>query len=1085
MNPIQVKTLIDVLTPTPNTSNPVNNPNSSEYELSLFKNSPYVSRSELVNYLNDRKHCFTAVSLNCQSLRAKFDEICILLQYLSENSVLPSAICLQETWLSDKDDTSSFDLNKDFGYNMIDKPLSCSSHGGLIIYLQKNFEPVILPSYDSAVFENQFIRIKLNGDSKKNICIGNFYRPPKTEKFTETECIKTFSTEFCALLDQYSKSSSHIMFAGDYNVDLLQVNENGLVINHFDNIMSQGFIPSITLPTRFDSFHGSYSLLDNILIKSNINLPKYSAAILSAKISDHLACFISVDFPTSSKTNKKPPKFITIRKNTPVQTNKFISYLASEEIKNQFLSEVHSNPNTVYENLHSTLNKGINECFPEKKVKFDRHKHKHNEWMTNGILKSIAVRDEIYVDFVKETDRNRRNALKSTLDNFNVIMKDLIKKAKQNHIKSIFERSKGNLKKTWKSINEVLNRNKDYKAFPDNFIIDGTETSDKGKIANAFNNFFTDIGTNLASTIPPPTSNVTFTDFLSAKSKLDFHFINIDRDTILKAIDSLPSKSSSGFDSISSSLLKSIKNEICDVLTSLINLSFEQGIFPDKLKIAKVTPVYKKSDIHLIDNYRPISLLPAISKVFERIMHNQLYDYFTDNNLFFSGQYGFRSRHSTELASVELVDKILDIMKSGEIPISIFMDLSKAFDTLDHNILLHKLDHYGVRNNSLKLFQSYLSDREQFVLFDGVSSERKTIRTGVPQGSILGPLLFLIYINDISSASSIFCTTSYADDTTLTASLNDFKSENCSLSSSINNELSKISDWLIVNKLSLNISKTNYMLFYKPLKIVPEIQLHIRSQSLKPVKEFIFLGLTIDSQLTWKPQIDKISNKISKVTGVLARFRNILPKEILITLYNSLILPYINYAILTWGFSNTKRVLKLQKKALRIITGSKFKAHTDGIFNDLKLLKVDDIFFRGIFKFCFQLSHKLLPSNLNSFSLTKGSHRHDTRQRSAIRPASNSKIYISACVRAGIIKIMNFISDTYDPSYKYPQEDFITNFSNDKLLSLPKLSLANFIDKIDLYTLQGYSAYVKNKLLENYDTTPCSKPNCFSCGRST
>ena len=196
-----------------------------------------------------------------------------------------------------------------------------------------------------------------------------------------------------------------------------------------------------------------------------------------------------------------------------------------------------------------------------------------------------------------------------------------------------------------------------------------------------------------------------------------------------------------------------ISYDILDILTLIINQSLCTGIVPHSLKIAKITPIYKKDDIHITDNYRPISLLPIISKVLEKVVFLQLYDYFDKNNLLYDSQYGFRKLHSTELASLEFTDKIINNLDQGKLPLAIFLDLSKAFDTIDHSILIHKLHYYGVKGTSLDWFKSYLYNRTQFVQYNDCNSSQSKITTGVPQGSILGPLLFIIYMNDIATVT--------------------------------------------------------------------------------------------------------------------------------------------------------------------------------------------------------------------------------------------------------------------------------------------------------------------------------------------
>ena len=371
---------------------------------------------------------------------------------------------------------------------------------------------------------------------------------------------------------------------------------------------------------------------------------------------------------------------------------------------------------------------------------------------------------------------------------------------------------------------------------------------------------------------------------------------------------------------ISTNLLKEISPIIAEPLSLIINQSLSTGIFPSKLKIAKVIPLHKKNEKDLLDNYRPISLLPSISKVFERIVYNQLYSYLTTIGILFKSQYGFRKSHSTETAAIELTVTLLQNLDNGEIPIAIFLDLSKAFDTLDHAILLKKLEHYGIQDTPLNWLTSYPSNRLQFVQMGDVLSDTLPISTGVPQGSILGPLLFLLYVNYNHLASNKFNAILYADDTTLVGPLCSFKynrniNDNNNISNHINAELNEISEWLSCNKLYINAPKTKYMLFHFPQRRITDIDLSLKinDQRIDRVHEFNFLGTIIHETLEWTRHIDKVANKISRTIGIINKLKHVLPVYTLKTMYDALIVPHLNYNILLWGF-NSNRMSKLQQQ---------------------------------------------------------------------------------------------------------------------------------------------------------------------------
>ena len=609
------------------------------------------------------------------------------------------------------------------------------------------------------------------------------------------------------------------------------------------------------------------TLIDNFLYKISHRLLKTSAGIILSRISDHLPYFVSLDYVNIKLKNVT--KFIQVKQQNASNLNNFKAELSRTNLLTNFDLSIDADPNRNYDILEHTITSAINKHLPTKTIKFNKHKHKKSNWITQGITKSIKYRDMLYRK-LKETNPycQQHETMVINLHTYNNILKRSIRKAKADYYYSRFEKYKNDMRNTWVTIKEINSRESKTN-FPESFLINNVLTKDKTIIANGFNTYFANanIGYNLASKMKK-NSNTTYDDFLSNPSLSSFTFQPITEETIINIIDKLKSENSQSHDGLSSKHLKVIKHETSKAITLIVNQSLNTGIFLDKLKCAKVIPIYKKGDNTNLDNYRPISILPTVSIFLERVIFDQLYAHFHQNNLLYSSQYGFKKKHSTELAVLELVDRITQELDKGHTPINIFLDLSKAFDTLDHNILPHKLSYYGIKNSALDLFKSYLSNRKQHVDFLNNGSTYARLNVGVPQGSILGPLLFIIYVNDITASSNIFKFIMYADDTTLLTTINSFEN-NEHPNQYINNELSKISELLIVNKLSLNASQKKFMVFNMPQKKVVIPRLKLADTEIESVDQFNFLGITLDKHLNWNAHTNTLFGKISRNTGIL------------------------------------------------------------------------------------------------------------------------------------------------------------------------------------------------------------------------
>ena len=394
-----------------------------------------------------------------------------------------------------------------------------------------------------------------------------------------------------------------------------------------------------------------------------------------------------------------------------------------------------------------------------------------------------------------------------------------------------------------------------------------------------------------------------------------------DPQEIIKILKELKPKQSTGHDNVSTHFLKQISNNISTPVSILVNKSIQSGTFPDTLKLAKVIPIYKAKAKDNMSNHRPISLLPALSKILEKVVHRRLYHFLEQQNILYTNQFGFRRKHSTIDAVTKFITDVVQSFEHKQSTLAVYLDLSKAFDTMDHNILHNKLEHYGVRGLSLDWFISYLRNRKQYVTYMGSNSDTRKVECGVPQGSVLGPLLFIIYTNDLPNCLNITKAILFADDTTVYMTSNNMKH----LYTIVNHELDNLTDWFRANKLSLNISKTNYMLFSHLHKELINTEIKLANTTIPKTKCVKFLGLLIDENLKWDEHIQYIKNKISGSFHAINKVKYVIPRKHLTTFYYSLVYPYLTYGIILWGATYHVHMSKLiiaQKKIIRTIAGA-------------------------------------------------------------------------------------------------------------------------------------------------------------------
>ena len=428
-------------------------------------------------------------------------------------------------------------------------------------------------------------------------------------------------------------------------------------------------------------------------------------------------------------------------------------------------------------------------------------------------------------------------------------------------------------------------------------------------------------------------------------------------------------------------MIKSVIDSISEPISFLFNQSIENGVFPSKLKCARVVPVFKSGNKCEIKNYRPISTLPFLSKIFEKLTAERIYTYLNKENIISDRQYGFQKNIGTIDAIIRFMDRTYTSLSKKEYVLSVFVDFSKAFDTLSHDILLSKLHYYGFRGIVYDWFASYLSNRQQRVDFKGSISPVETINTGIPQGSVLGPLLFILYINDLINASKIFDVVLYADDATL------LYSDSCinNLFNVVNNELNNIFQWTCANKLSLNIDKTKYMVISTKTVATSGYSLILNDNVLEQVRNFNFLGILIDDKLTFKDHIKQKGTEIERSLGILKKV-DFLPTNVLRMIYFSIIYSKLIYGIVIWGSAAPSNLISLSlknKKAIRRITKIDWLAHTSPLFKSVNILKLNDIYKYFSALFMYKLSSGNINNNFyrSKYELYLRNHNYHTRYK--------------------------------------------------------------------------------------------------------
>lgn len=857
---------------------------------------------------------FSVIHFNSRSLYKNYNKIEKYLWQFSKFSV----VAVSETWL-EQEKGYNVEMN---GYELFTLDRKNKRAGGVAIYVDTGLRWFVVPSLSTNVDGiMECLTIEIDVVEAKNIIISCVYRTPGS-------CINTFNQNLESIFGTIN-NKIHLV-CGDYNLDLLNPHRNTKILDFINTMYSNSLFPLITKPSRITT--ETATLIDNIFTNSIDN--DITAGLLINDITDHLPVFGIFQHLKKKENNTTMHK----QKLTRYRTPGAIAALGVD-LSAQSWGEVYAieDPDQAYEAFLSTFLNLYDKHCPIRPVTNKNKTRQNKPWITKGLENASKKKNLLYKLYMKHRTRDAESRYKTYKNKLTGIIR--IKKKEYYH--ELLEQHRSDSQGTWKILNGIIKKGKAKVDYPNHFIKDNKTIKEPLEMVNEFNNFFVNVGPSLAKQIVEP-SETTSLDESNIKQNTNSMFIkSVHESEILAIVNKLKNKRSTDHTNLDMSLIKEIINSIVTPLTHICNQSFKTGIFPNKMKTAKIIPIFKSGDKYQFTNYRPISLLSQFSKILEKLFVARLDNFIEKHHLLSNHQYGFRANRSTSMAVMELVEKISTAIDEKQYTIGVFIDLRKAFDTIHHKLLLKKLQRYGIRGTANDWLRSYLSERTQYVHMNGVDSLEQTITYGVPQGSVLGPKLFIMYINDVCNILQKMSCVLFADDTSLCCSGRDLGR----LLDTVQHELTVLKKWFDANKLSLNISKTKFILFGNR-SINREVKIKIDNVEIEQVSENKFLGVIIDNKLNWKSHINNTRSKISKTIAIMYKTKPFLNQNSLYMLYSSLILPYISYCVEVWGNNYktiTNPIFLLQKKAIRIATQSDYHAPSNPLFIKLNTLKFQEI----------------------------------------------------------------------------------------------------------------------------------------------
>lgn len=843
--------------------------------------------------------------LNCKILQinarginelSKFDSIKEILERSKERF---DAIVICETWLT----ADRIHLYKIEGFV---GTFSCrnESHGGLAVFTRAELNAVVSANTTQDGFHHIHCEFKTLGIP---VDLHAVYRPPSFD-------VRRFFLELEHMISRVKKGHRCIL-VGDINIPT-NLTGNNVVGEYTRLLASYNMLITNTNTTR----PASNNILDHVVCTDTL-AEKVVNDTVSADLSDH--CLVISSFDMTCHTSER-----TLSK----------QITDHNRLNDMFRQSMMSLPHTMTAN--ETLEYVI-ECYKSHVAECTRTvtcqaKVKGNcPWMTLELWKLIRIKERQ----LKLSRANSRDVRASEL--LKHVSKILQKKKAECKREYYLRILNGNpQKKAWKLINEISGKRSSKKSTKE-IRRNGQTITDPLQICSTFNEYFCNIGNDLASNIASNRDIHRFNTLPTAPSSIFLRPATINEIVLL--INDLDVNKSGGPDKIPTKFVKVHYEFFAQLLHRVFNEIIQTGQYPSCLKLARVIPVFKSGDPRELSNYRPISTLSVIDKVLEKLLVSRIVEYISRFGFMYSHQYGFRKGSSTLAATCDLVEEIYDTLDKRQLVGGLFIDLKKAFDTVNHKLLIQKLECYGIRGIPKQLIESYLMGRSQYVVIDDCASPQLPITIGVPQGSNLGPILFLLYINDLCKLKLHGKLRLFADDTSLS-----YRGNVCAdILEQIREDVDRLMEYFSENMLSLNLAKTKYMLIHSGRRRIPDHgPVIIQGHTLEKTSEYCFLGLIIDETMSWKSHIKSLKKSISSLCGLLRRVSPFMPFSCMQKMYYSLIHSRLQYLVANWGLASKSHIRELQvlqNRCLKIVYNKPFLYPTNLLYStaDKSVLPID------------------------------------------------------------------------------------------------------------------------------------------------